>query len=155
LYNNYIASKQQEQKMTTTTQRDPKWDERMEVQAQHIRWREQFYGVKFNVLQKAYAHFRMFFVKKDTIIGANCTLANYVDQYKTVDGFREAIGDTPNTNTNKAYFHALTDAGKLAAWAIRVPFLLVALAFVIVREVADLGVIGVQKVTLMLPGSID
>jgi hypothetical protein len=127
----------------------------MEVQAQHIRWREQFYGVKFNVLQKAYAHFRMFFVKKDTIIGANCTLANYVDQYKTVDGFREAIGDTPNTNTNKAYFHALTDAGKLAAWAIRVPFLLVALAFVIVREVADLGVVGVQKVTLMLPGSID
>jgi hypothetical protein len=152
LYNNYIASKQQEQKMTTTTQRDPKWDKRMEVQAQHIRWREQFYGVKFNLFQKAYAHFRMFFVNKDTIIGANCTLATYVHDYKTVDGLREAIGDT---DKRKAYFHALTDAGKFAAWAIRVPFLLVALAFVIVREVADLCVTGIQKVTQMLPGSID
>jgi hypothetical protein len=141
--------------MTATTQRDPKWDERMEVQAQHIRWREQFYGVKFNVLQKAYAHFRMFFVKKDTIIGANCTLATYVRDYGTVDGLREAIGDTPNTNKNKAYFHALTDAGKVAAWAIRVPFLLVALAFVIVREVADLCVTGVQKIIVALPGTID
>ena len=88
------------------TERDPKWDERMEVQRQHIRWREQFYQVKFNIFQRAYAHFRMFWVKKDTIIGANCVLADHVNKYKTVDGFREAIGDTPYANKNKAYFHS-------------------------------------------------
>ena len=113
------------------------------------------YKVKFNIFQRAYAHFRMFWVKKDTIIGANCTLATYVRDYKTVEGLREAIGDTPNTDKRKAYFHALTDSKKVLAWAIRVPFLLVALAFVIVRELADLGVNGVQKVIQMLPGSVD
>jgi hypothetical protein len=141
--------------MTATTQRDPKWDERMEVQKQHIRWREQFYGVKFNIFQRAYAHFRMFFVKKDTIIGANCTLATYVNDYGTVEGLREAIGDTKYTDKNKAYFHTLTDAKKFGAWLIRVPFLLVALAFVIVRELSDLAVTGLQKVIVALPGSVE
>lgn len=141
--------------MSTTAQRDPKWDERMEVQAQHIRWREQFYGVKFNMFQKGYAHFRMFFAKKDTIIGANCTLADYCDKYKTVEGLREAIGDTKYTNKNMAYFHQLTDAKKLGAWLIRVPFLLVALSFVIVRELSDLAVTGIQKIIVALPGKID
>jgi hypothetical protein len=141
--------------MTTTEQRDPKWDERMEVQAQHIRWREQFYGVKFNPLQKAYAHFRMFWVKKDTIIGANCTLATYVSDYGTVEGLREAIGDTKYTDKRKAYFHALTDAGKVAAWAIRVPFLLVALAGLILKVVGELVVDGMQKICVMLPGSVE
>jgi hypothetical protein len=139
----------------TTEQRDPKWDERMEVQRQHIRWREQFYKVKFNIFQRAYAHFRMFWVKKDTIIGANCTLATYVRDFGTVDGLRESIGDTKYTDKNKAYFHALTDSKKVLAWAIRVPFLLVALAFVIVRELADLAVTGIQKVIVALPGSVD
>ena len=141
--------------MSTTAQRDPKWDERMEVQAQHIRWREQFYGVKFNILQKGYAHFRMFFVKKDTIIGANCTLADYCDKYKTVEGLREAIGDTKYTDKRKAYFHALTDAGKVAAWAIRVPFLLVALAGLFLKVVGELVVDGMQKICVMLPGSVE
>ena len=129
------------------------WNTRWNVQKQHIVWRETFYQVKFNILQRAYAHFRMVFVNKDTIIGANCVLADHVDKYGTVDGLREAIGDTPNTDKNKAYFHTLTDVKKLAAWAIRVPFLLIALAFVIVREVADLCVTGLQKFMLMLPGS--
>jgi hypothetical protein len=131
------------------------WDTRLEVQKQHIRWREQFYQVKFNIFQRAYAHFRMFWVKKDTIIGANCTLADHVDKYGTVDGFREAIGDTKYTDKRRAYFHALTDSKKVLAWAIRVPFLLVALAFVIVRELADLAVTGIQKVIVALPGSVD
>lgn len=141
--------------MTETTQRNPKWDERMEVQAQHIRWREQFYMVKFNVFQKAYAHFRMFFVNKHTIIGANCTLADHCDKFGTVDGLREAIGDTPNTNKNKAYFHALTDAGKVAAWAIRVPFLFVAMFGAIMVGVGQLVVDGMQWVCQQLPGTID
>ena len=131
------------------------WNTRSEVQKQHIRWREQFYGVKFNVLQKAYAHFRMVFVNKDTIIGANCVLADHVDKYGTVDGLREALGESKYTDKNKAYFHTLTDAKKFMAWAIRVPFLLVALAFVIVRELADLAVNGLQKVIQMLPGSVE
>ena len=141
--------------MTTTTQRDPKWDERMEVQAQHIRWREQFYGVKFNVLQKAYAHFRMFFVNKDTIIGANCTLADYCDKYKTVEGLKEALGESKYTNKNKAYFHALTDAGKFFAWAIRVPFLCMALVGLLIKVVGEGIVDGMQWVCQNLPGSVD
>ena len=131
------------------------WNTRWNVQKQHIVWREQFYGVKFNILQRAYAHFRMVFVKKDTIIGANCTLADYVDKYGTVEGLRESIGDTKYTNKDKAYFHALTDSKKLAAWAIRVPFLLVALAFVIVRELSDLAVTGIQKIIVAMPGSVE
>lgn len=131
------------------------WNTRWEVQKQHIVWRETFYQVKFNILQKAYAHFRMTFVKKDTIIGANCVLADHVNKYGTVDGFREAIGDSKYTDKNKAYFHTLTDAKKFGAWLIRVPFLVVALAFVIVREVSDLAVTGIQKIILALPGSVE
>ena len=131
------------------------WNTRWNVQKQHIVWRETFYQVEFNVLQKAYAHFRMFFANKDTIIGANCVLADHVDKYGTVDGFREALGESKYTDKNKAYFHTLTDAKKFMAWAIRVPFLLVALAFVIVREVADLCVTGIQKVIVSLPGSVE
>ena len=131
------------------------WNTRWNVQKQHIVWRETFYQVKFNVLQKAYAHFRMIWVNKDTIIGANCTLADHVDKYGTVDGLREALGESKYTDKNKAYFHTLTDTKKFMAWAIRVPFLLIALVFVLAREVADLCVNGVQKLIVMLPGSVD
>ena len=131
------------------------WDTRWEVQKQHIVWREQFYGVKFNPVQRAYAHLRMSLVNKDTIIGANCTLATYVNDYGTVEGLREAIGDTKYTDKRKAYFHALTDAGKVAAWAIRVPFLIVALAGLILKVVGELVVDGMQKICVMLPGSVE
>jgi hypothetical protein len=131
------------------------WDTRWEVQKQHIVWRETFYQVKFNILQRAYAHFRMAFVNKDTIIGANCTLADYCDKYRTVDGLREAIGDTPNTNKNKAYFHSLTDAGKVAAWAIRVPFLFVAMFGAIMMGVGQLIVDGMQWICQRLPGNVN
>ena len=67
------------------------WNTRWNVQKQHIEWREQFYETKFNVLQKAYAHFRMMFVNKDTIIGANCTLAKYVRDYGTAKNLQELI----------------------------------------------------------------
>ena len=67
------------------------WNTRFEVQKQHIRFREQFYEVKFNVLQKAYAHFRMLFASKDAIIGANCTLATYLRDYGTAKKLSEAI----------------------------------------------------------------
>lgn len=70
------------------------WNTRWEVQKQHIVWREQFYGEKYNIFQRAYAHFRMMFVNKDMIIGANCTLATYVRDYGTVQRLREAMGDT-------------------------------------------------------------
>lgn len=131
------------------------WNTRWNVQKQHIVWRETFYQVKFNPLQRAYAHFRMFFANKDTIIGANCTLAQYVNDYKTVDGLREAIGDTKYTDKRKAYFHQLTDMKKFGAWLIRVPFLLVALVFVLVRELSDLAVSGLQKIIQALPGSVE
>lgn len=67
------------------------WNTRWNVQKQHIVWRETFYEVKYNVLQKAYAHFRMLFVTKDAIIGANCTLATYVRDYGTAKKLSEAI----------------------------------------------------------------
>jgi hypothetical protein len=130
------------------------WDTRWEVQKQHIVWRETFYQVKFNILQRAYAHFRMVFVDKDTIIGANCTLADYCDKYRTVDGLREAIGDTPNTDKNKAYFHSLTDAKKVLAWAIRVPFLLIALIGAIILMLGQGIVDSMQWICQRLPGKV-
>lgn len=131
------------------------WNTRWEVQKQHIVWRETFYQVKFNPLQRAYAHFRMVFVDKDTIIGANCTLADYCDKYRTVDGLREATGDTKYTNKNKAYFHTLTDAKKVLAWAIRVPFLLVALFGAIILMLGQAIVDSMQWICQRLPGKVE
>lgn len=130
------------------------WNTRTEVQKQHIRWREQFYGVKFNLLQKGYAHFRMFFVNKDTIIGANCTLADHVDKYGTVENFKAAIGDTAPSYKG-GILNIAKDAKTVASWTIRAPFLVVALAFVIVRELSDLAVTGIQKIIVALPGSVE
>lgn len=130
------------------------WNTRSEVQKQHIRWREQFYGVKFNIFQKAYAHTRMFFVNKDTIIGANCTLADHVSKYGTVENFKKAIGDTAPSYKG-GILNIAKDAKTLASWAIRVPFLVIALGFVIMRELSDLCVTGMQKIIVSLPGSVE
>ena len=67
------------------------WNTRFEVQKQHIRFREEFYEVKFNVLHRAWAHFFMMFVKKDTIIRANCELARVVQDYGTAKNLREQL----------------------------------------------------------------
>jgi hypothetical protein len=72
-----------------------------------------------------------------------------------VDGLREAIGDTKYTNPKKAYFHALTDAGKVAAWAIRVPFLLIALVGLLIKVIGEVILNVTQKICVMLPGSVD
>ena len=132
--------------MTATTQRDPKWDERMEVQKQHIRWREQFYGVKFNILQKAYAHFRMAFVKKDTIIGANCTLAQHVQDHGTARKFAEAIGDTA-FNAHKGIGFVAT-VKRILAWTIRAPFVVVGITALLTVELC-------QAIIRRLPGSVE
>jgi len=131
------------------------WNTRWEVQKQHIVWRETFYQVKFNLFQRAYAHFRMMFVNKDTIIGANCTLATYVSDYGTADGLRQAVGDTKNTDKSKAYFHQLTDAKKVLAWAIRVPFLLIALVGAIILMLGQAIVDGMQWICQRLPGTVN
>jgi len=130
------------------------WNTRWEVQKQHIVWREQFYCVKFNLLQKAYAHFRMSWVNKDLIIGANCTLADHVDKFGTVENFKKEIGDTAPSYKG-GILNIAKDAKTVASWTIRAPFLVLALGFVIVRELSDLAVTGIQKVCLMLPGSVD
>lgn len=125
------------------------WNTRSEVQKQHIRFREQFYEVKFNVLQKAYAHFRMMFVNKDTIIGANCTLADYCDKFGTATKMREMIGQSPVGN-EKFY-----SSSSFFAWFIRVPFLLVALVGLLIKVVGEVILDTMQKICVMLPGSVD
>lgn len=65
---------------------------KFQAQCKHIALREQFYEVKFNIFQRAYAHLRMHFVREDSIVGANRTLENYIKDVGTADNLREAIG---------------------------------------------------------------
>jgi hypothetical protein len=105
------------------------WNTRWNVQKQHIVWRETFYETKFNVLQKAYAHFRMMFVKKDSIIGASCTLADHVSKFGTVTKYAEAIGDTEfvaKRNAKRSILNPLKDIRTVLAYTIRLPFLIIA-----------------------------
>jgi hypothetical protein len=59
------------------------WNTRWNVQKQHIIWREKFWEIKYNMLEKIWAHFRMSFVNKQMIIGANCNLAQWCHKYGT------------------------------------------------------------------------
>ena len=121
------------------------WNTRWEVQKRHIIWREQFYQVQFNIFQKAYAHFRMAFVKKDTIIGANCTLADHVHKFGTASNFAKEIGDTAFDARKGLRF---TDSVKrLLAWTIRAPFIVIGLIGLILQE-------GSQWICQRLPGKV-
>ena len=121
------------------------WNTRWEVQKRHIIWREQFYEVKFNIFQRAYAHFRMAFVNKDTIIGANCTLADHVHKHGTASNFAKAIGDTAFDARKGLRF--TVPVGKILAWTIRAPFIVVALVGLALTE-------GSQAIIQRLPGKV-
>ena len=127
--------------------RKANWDTRWEVQKQHIVWRETFYEVKFNVLQKAYAHFRMMFVNKDTIIGANCTLADHVDKHGTAKKFAEKIGDT-SFGAKKKILEPLRDLKSVLSWTIRAPFIVLALVGLMLTE-------GCQYIVQRMPFKVD
>ena len=47
---------------------------KFESAALHIELREQFYEVKYGRFERAYAHFRMFFMPEALIVGANAAL---------------------------------------------------------------------------------
>jgi hypothetical protein len=122
------------------------WNTRWNVQKQHIVWRETFYETKFNIFTKAYAHLRMAFVNKDTIIGANCTLATHVRDYGTASKFAEAIGDTAFDARKGLRF--TVNVRKILSWTIRAPFVVVGITAFLVGELC-------QAIITRLPGSVE
>ena len=122
------------------------WNTRWNVQKQHIVWREKFYEVKFSMFAKAYAHLRMAFVNKDTIIGANCRLADHVHKYGTASKFAEAIGDTAYDARKGLRF--TVSVKKIVGWTIRAPFIAVALVGLLLTE-------GSQYIVQRLPLKVD
>jgi uncharacterized protein YycO len=54
---------------------------KFQAQCEHIALREQFWEIKYNPLQRAYGHFRMFFHSQETIEAANKGVRKWIAQY--------------------------------------------------------------------------
>jgi hypothetical protein len=64
---------------------------KFEAAKKHIELREAFYEVKYNPIVRAYAHIRMYFVKEESIVGANKTLESYIKSVGTAAKLRETL----------------------------------------------------------------
>ena len=86
------------------------------------------------------------FVNKDTIIGANCTLAQHVQDHGTAAKFAEKIGDTAFDARKGLRFSI--NFKKIVGWTIRAPFIVLAIAGLLLQESS-------QFVAQRLPFKVD
>jgi 4-alpha-glucanotransferase len=66
-------------------------ESKIRAMKKHIELREQFWEIKYNVFQRAYAMFRMTFHSEELIRKANVGVNTWIADYGTFKEFKKAI----------------------------------------------------------------
>ncbi len=64
---------------------------KVEAMKKHIELREQFWEIKYNMIQRAYGMFRMTFHSEETIRSANIGVSTWIADYGTAKVLKKAI----------------------------------------------------------------